>query len=115
MVRVKRGAVARNRRNKTLKLSKGFRGAHSKLFRTANQQVMKALRYSYSGRKQRKRNFRTLWIIKINVACRKLGITYSLFMKMIKNSSIVINRKMLAHLVVIDMPCFVKILSRARK
>ena len=70
MVRVKRGNVARKRRKKILQLAKGYRGAHSRLFRIANQQVMKALRYSYIGRKQKKRFFRKLWITRINVASR---------------------------------------------
>ena len=71
MVRVKRGSVAKARRKKVLKFSKGFKGAHSRLFRTANGQVMKALIFSYSGRKQRKRNFRRLWICRINAAAIK--------------------------------------------
>ena len=77
MVRVKRGNVARKRRKKILNLAKGYRGAHSRLFRVANQQVMKALRYSYVGRKQKKRVFRRLWITRINAASRGNGLTYS--------------------------------------
>ena len=77
MVRVKRGNVARNRRKKILKLAKGFKGAHSRLFRTANQQVMKSLVYSYVGRKRRKRDFKRLWICRVNAASRLQGTTYS--------------------------------------
>ena len=77
MVRIKRGNVARKRRKKILSLASGYRGAHSVLFRVANQQVMKALRYSYVGRKQKKRIFRKLWISRINASARQEGITYS--------------------------------------
>jgi large subunit ribosomal protein L20 len=113
MVRVKRGNVARKRRNKILKLAKGFRGTHSKLFRMANQQVMKALRYSYVGRKRRKRQFRSLWIIRINAAVRQSGINYSSFMSVLKRSNIALNRKMLAQLAVLDLPSFNAILKLA--
>ena len=77
MVRVKRGNVARKRRNKILKFAKGFKGAHSRLFRTANGQVMKALVYSYVGRKRRKQDFKKLWICRVNAAARQEGLTYS--------------------------------------
>jgi large subunit ribosomal protein L20 len=77
MVRVKRGNVARVRRKKIFKLAKGFKGAHSRLFRTANQQVMKALVYSYVGRKRKKRDFKRLWITRINAASRSYGLNYS--------------------------------------
>ena len=87
MVRVKRGNVARKRRNKVLHIAKGFNGAHSKLFRTANQQVMKSLRYAYIGRKQRKRVFRKLWITRINAASTSNGIKYSKFIISYINSS----------------------------
>ena len=113
MVRVKRGNVARKRRNKILKLAKGFRGTHSKLFRMANQQVMKALRYSYVGRKRRKRQFRSLWIIRINAAVRQSGTNYSSFMSILKRSNIALNRKMLAQLAVLDLPSFNAILKLA--
>ena len=79
MARVKRGNVARKRRNKVLKLAKGFRGSHSRLFRVANQQVMKALRYAYRDRRNRKRDFRRLWITRINAASRMHGVSYSRF------------------------------------
>ena len=76
-MRIKRGNVARKRRNKVLKIASGFRGTHSKLFRVANQQVMKALRYGYIGRKRKKREFRSLWITRINAASRLNGVKYS--------------------------------------
>jgi len=111
MVRVKRGNVARNRRNKILKIAKGFRGTHSKLFRMANQQVMKALRYSYVGRKRRKREFRSLWIVRINAAIRETGSSYSSFISKLKKSEIALNRKMLAQLAVLDKDCFTKVVQ----
>lgn len=114
MVRVKRGNVARNRRNKILKIAKGFRGTHSKLFRMANQQVMKALRYAYVGRKRRKREFRSLWIVRINAAVRETGSSYSIFMSKLKKSEIGLNRKMLAQLAVLDKECFTKVLQSVK-
>ena len=111
MVRVKRGNVARNRRNKILKIAKGFRGTHSKLFRMANQQVMKALRYSYVGRKRRKREFRSLWIVRINAAIRETGSSYSSFISKLKKSEVALNRKMLAQLAVLDKDCFTKVVQ----
>ena len=109
MVRVKRGNVARKRRKKILQLAKGYRGAHSRLFRIANQQVMKALRYSYVGRKRRKREFRSLWIVRINAAVRETGLSYSSFISKLKKSEIGLNRKMLAQLAVLDRECFTKV------
>ena len=98
MVRVKRGNVARKRRKKILQLAKGYRGAHSRLFRVANQQVMKALRYSYVGRKQKKRIFRKIWIKRINAASRMNGISYSQLIHKFKKSNIDLNRKMLSQI-----------------
>ena len=109
MPRVKRGNVARKRRKKILKLAKGFRGSHSTLFRTANQQVMKALRYAYRDRKKRKRDFRRLWITRINAACRQHGMSYSKFIGNLKKSNIEINRKMLAQMAVLDPDGFTKV------
>nr|QXM17582.1 ribosomal protein L20 [Chaetoceros pseudocurvisetus] len=106
MVRVKRGNVARKRRKKILQLAKGYRGAHSRLFRVANQQVMKALRYSYVGRKQKKRMFRRIWITRINAASRVNGLTYSRLIHNFKKSNIELNRKMLAQIAVLDTPTF---------
>ena len=88
MVRIKRGNVARKRRKKILQLAKGYRGAHSRLFRVANQQVMKALRYSYVGRKQKKRVFRRLWITRINTMSRMNNISYSKLIHNFKKSNI---------------------------
>jgi len=107
MVRVKRGNVARKRRKKILFLAKGFRGTHSKLFRVANAQVMKALKYAYVGRKEKKRQFRKLWITRINAAARSIENTkYSSFIHKIKKSNIKLNRKMLSQLAILDLPTF---------
>lgn len=115
MARVKRGNVARKRRNKILKLAKGFRGSHSKLFRTANQQVMKALRYAYRDRRNRKRDFRRLWITRINAAARLHDVSYSQLMGQLKNANIEINRKMLAQMAVLDPDGFAKVVDVAGK
>ena len=106
MVRVKRGNVARKRRKKILSLASGYRGAHSILFRVANQQVMKALRYSYIGRKQKKRIFRKIWISRINAASRVNGISYSQLINKFKKSNIDLNRKMLSQIAVLDGSTF---------
>jgi large subunit ribosomal protein L20 len=92
MVRVKRGNVARNRRKKILKFAKGFKGAHSRLFRTANQQVMKALVYAYVGRKRRKRDLRRLWVCRVNAAARTQGLTYSRLKSLLKKNFDIILR-----------------------
>ena len=113
MPRVKRGNVARKRRKKILKLAKGYRGSHSKLFRTANQQVMKALRNSYRDRKKRKRDFRRLWIVRINAAARQHGMSYSQLMGQLKKADVQINRKMLAQLAVVDFEAFGKVVEIA--
>jgi large subunit ribosomal protein L20 len=102
MVRIKRGNVARKSRKKVLNLAKGYRGAHSRLFRVANQQVMKALRYAYVGRKQKKRTFRKIWITRINSASKLNGTTYSKLINSFKKSNISLNRKMLAQIAVLD-------------
>lgn len=114
-MRVKRGNVARKRRNKILKMAKGFRAAHSKLFRTANQQVMKALRSAYRDRKKRKRDFRRLWIVRVNAAARQQGLSYSQFMGKLKQSKIELNRKMLAQLAILDPDGFKKVVEIAAK
>lgn len=111
MVRVKRGNVARKRRNKILKVATGFRGAHSKLFRLANEQVMKALKYAYVGRKRKKREFRSLWIIRINAAARESGTNYSNLISLLKNSDVALNRKMLAQIALLDIETFKKLLT----
>ncbi len=114
MARVKRGNVARKRRNKILKLAKGFRGSHSRLFRVANQQVMKALRNAYRDRRNKKRDFRRLWIARINAAARMQGISYSQLIGKLKKADIQINRKMLAQLAVLDPIGFTKIVDMAK-
>nr|YP_007878251.1 50S ribosomal protein L20 [Calliarthron tuberculosum]AGA63862.1 50S ribosomal protein L20 [Calliarthron tuberculosum] len=111
MVRIKRGNVARRRRKKILKLAKGFRGAHSSLFRVAKQQVFKALKYSYVGRKQKKRNYRRLWITRINAGVRQYNINYSKFIYLLKKSNIGLNRKSLAQLIALDSVAFEKLIS----
>lgn len=111
MVRVKRGNVARKRRKKILSLASGYRGAHSALFRVANQQVMKALRYSYVGRKQKKRIFRRIWISRINAASRLNGITYSQLINKLKKSNIDINRKILSQIAVLDAATFKSLIN----
>ena len=111
MVRIKRGNVARKNRKKILQLAKGFRGSHSRLFRVANQQVMKALRYSYIGRKQKKRNFRRLWIARINAASRINGISYSQLIHKFKKSNIELNRKMLSQIAILDSLTFNELIN----
>lgn len=111
MVRVKRGNVARKRRKKILSLASGYRGTHSVLFRVANQQVMKALRYSYIGRKQKKRIFRRIWISRINAASRLNGMSYSQLIHKIKQSNIDLNRKMLSQIAVLDASTFKSLLK----
>jgi len=113
MVRVKRGNVARKRRNKILKFAKGFNGAHSRLFRTANGQVMKALVYSYVGRKRRKQDFKKLWVCRINAAARQEGSTYSNLRSSLRSSSIILNVKMLAQLAVLDQQTFSYVVQEA--
>ena len=112
MVRVKRGNVSRARRKKILKFAKGFHGAHSRLFRTANQQVMKALVYSYVGRKRRKRDFRKLWLCRVNAAARLEGLTYSKLKSRLKQNSIDLNVKMLAQIALLDRQTFSSIVSQ---
>ena len=111
MVRVKRGNIAKRKRKKVLKMSKGFRGSHSSLFRTANQQVMKALKYAYSGRKQRKRQYRRLWIVRINAALITYNLSYSKFMSLLKESRIALNRKILSQISILDNQTFDKLVS----
>ena len=114
MVRVKRGSVARARRKKVLKFAKGFKGAHSRLFRTANGQVMKALIYSYVGRKRRKQDFKKLWICRVNAAARHEGLSYSSLRHLLKKSSINLNLKMLAQLSVLDKETFSSLIKEVK-
>jgi large subunit ribosomal protein L20 len=113
MTRVKRGNVARKHRNKILKLAKGFRGAHSKLYRIANQQVMKALRNAYRDRKKKKRDFRRLWIARINAAARIHGMSYSKLIGQMKKADIQLNRKMLAQIAILDPASFEQVVKLA--
>ncbi len=102
MARIKGGMNARRKHNKVLKLAKGYRGARSKQYRVAKQSVMRALTSSYAGRKERKRQFRKLWIARINAASRMNGLSYSKFMYGLKQADVDINRKMLAEMAVND-------------
>jgi large subunit ribosomal protein L20 len=115
MSRVKKGSVSQKRHKKILKLAKGFRGAHSKLFRTANQQVMKALRHSYRDRRRKKRDFRRLWIARINAGARQNGISYSQLIGQLKKADIQLNRKMLANLAMLDPEAFAKVVETAKQ
>ena len=111
MTRVKRGNVARKRRKQVLNLTQGFRGSSSKLFRTAQQQSMKALRYSYRDRQQRKRQLTELWIARINAAARDSGMNYSNLRNQLKKSQILLNRKILSQVAIRDPQAFQQLLS----
>ena len=111
MARVKRGVVAHARHKKILKLAKGYKGARSKVYRVAKQAVIKAGQYAYIGRKQRKRQFRSLWITKINAAARLNNMSYSQFMNQLKKADISINRKMLAELAMNNAESFTVIVN----
>ena len=114
MARIKGGMNAKRKHNKVLKLAKGFRGSRSKQYRVAKQSVMRALTESYRGRKERKRQFRELWITRINAACRENNISYSKFMYGLKKSNITLNRKVLAELAVSDANAFKKLAETAK-
>ncbi|SHE83426.1 LSU ribosomal protein L20P [Thermoanaerobacter uzonensis DSM 18761] len=115
MARVKFGKATRRRRKKILKLAKGYFGAKSKLFRVANQAVMKSLMYAYIGRKLRKRDFRKLWITRINAAARAHGISYSRFINGLKKAGIEINRKMLSEMAINDEKAFAELVNIAKQ
>ena len=114
MARVKGAMKTRTRHKKILKLAKGYRGAKSKLYKTANQAVMKSLSYAYRDRKAKKREFRQLWISRISAAARMNGISYSKFMNGLKNNGIEINRKMLAEIAVSDPAAFSSLVERVK-
>ena len=114
MARVKGAMKTRARHKKILKLAKGYRGAKSKLYKTANQAVMKSLSYAYRNRKAKKREFRQLWIARISAAARMNGISYSKFMNGLKNNGIEINRKMLAEIAVSDPAAFSSLVERVK-
>lgn len=115
MARVKFGKVTRKRRKKILRLAKGYFGAKSKLFRVANQAVMKSLMYAYIGRRLRKRDFRKLWITRINAAARSHGISYSRFINGLKKAGIEINRKMLSEMAIYDDRAFAELVNIAKQ
>lgn len=114
MARIKGAVTTRRRHKKILKLAKGYRGAKSKLFRTANQAVMKSLIYSYIGRKHKKRDFRKLWIARINAAARMNNMSYSRFMNGLKKANIEINRKMLSEIAISDPSAFATLIEKAK-
>ncbi|MET3575970.1 50S ribosomal protein L20 [Bhargavaea ullalensis] len=115
MPRVKGGTVTRKRRNRVLKLAKGYYGSKHTLYKTANQQVMKSLQYAYRDRRQKKRDFRKLWIARINAAARLNGLSYSRLMHGLKVAGIDVNRKMLADLAVTDEKAFAQLADAAKK
>ena len=115
MARVKGAMMTRKRRNKILKLAKGYWGAKSKHYKMANQAVMKSLTYAYTGRKLKKRDFRQLWITRINAGAKMNGMNYSTFMNGLKKAGIAINRKMLAELAVNDKAAFTQLVETAKK
>ncbi len=114
MARIKGALNTRKRHKKILKLAKGYRGSKSKLFRIANQAVMKSGVYAYIGRKQKKRNFRQLWIARINAATRANGMSYSQFMNGLKKANINMNRKMLSEIAIADPAAFTKLVEKAK-
>ena len=115
MARVKKGVNAHKRHKKVLKLAKGFYGQKSKVFRAANPAVMRSLRFAYIGRKLRKRDFRKLWITRINAAARANGISYSRLMDGLKKSGMEINRKMLSEIAIHDAEAFKTLCDTAKK
>ncbi len=114
-MRIKRGVNAVKKRRKILKSAKGYFGAKSKLYRTAREQVMKSGQYSYIGRKQKKRDFRALWITRINAGCHANGISYSRFIAGLKKANIALNRKVLADLAVREPEAFANLVETAKK
>jgi len=114
MPRVKRGVTARARHKKVLDMAKGYRGRRKNVYRIAKEAVMKAGQYAYRDRRQRKRQFRTLWIARINAAARELGMTYSVFINGLKKAMIDMDRKVLADLAVFDKPAFARIVEQAK-
>jgi len=115
MARIKGAVTTRKRRKKILKLAKGYWGAKSKLFKMANQAVMKSLTYAYVGRKQKKRDFRRLWIMRINAACKANGMNYSRFMHGLKLSGVNLNRKMLSEIAIHEPEAFTQLIGTAKK
>ena len=114
MARIKGGLNAKKRHNRVLKLAKGYRGARSKQYRVAKQSVMRALTSSYAGRKERKRQFRQLWIARINAAARINGLSYSKFMYGLKQAGVVMNRKVFSDMAINDAEGFAKLAELAK-
>jgi len=115
MARIKRAVNAQKKRRKVLKLAKGYFGAKSKQYRAAKEQVARSLRYAYTGRKLRKREFRRLWIARINAAARLSGMSYSTFIAGLKKLNIEVNRKMLADMAITDAKGFAQLVDMAKK
>jgi large subunit ribosomal protein L20 len=115
MARVKGAMMTRKRRNKTLKLAKGYYGAKSRLFKTAKQAVMKSGQYAYVGRKQKKRDFRRLWITRISAAAKQNGLNYSTLINGLKRAGVGLNRKMLSELAIADPAAFAQLTEQAKK
>jgi large subunit ribosomal protein L20 len=114
MPRVKRGVTARASHKKVLARAKGFRGRRNNVFRIANEAVMRAGQYAYRDRRNKKRDFRSLWIARINAAVREHGMSYSVFMNGLKKAEIVVDRKVLADIAVMDKPAFTKFVEKAK-
>ena len=114
MARVKRAVNAQKKKRKVMKLAKGYFGAKSKQYRASSEQVRRSLRYAYIGRKLRKRDFRSLWITRINAACRAEGVNYSTFMNGLKKSGIELNRKMLSEMAIHDPKSFSALVETAK-
>ena len=114
MARVKGAMMTRKRRKKVLKLAKGYFGGKSRLFRTAKEAVMKSGQYAYIGRKQKKRDFRRLWITRISAGCRANGMNYSTFMNGLKKAGVELNRKMLSEIAIADPKAFSELVEKAK-
>ena len=115
MARIKGATMTRKRRNKTLKLAKGYYGSKSKHFKMAKQQVMNSGNYAFVGRKLKKRDFRSLWITRINAACRAQGVNYSTFMNGLRKAGVELNRKMLSEMAIHDPESFTALIETAKK
>lgn len=115
MARIKGAMMTRKRRKKTLKLAKGYWGGKSRLFKTAKEAVMKSGQYAYIGRKQKKRDFRSLWITRISAGCKMNGMNYSTFMNGLKKAGIVLNRKMLSEIAISDPKAFASLCEKSKK
>ena len=114
MARIKGATMSRKRRNKVMKMAKGYYGSKSSLFKTAKQAVMKSGQYAYVGRKQKKRDFRRLWITRISAACKLNGINYSTFMNGLNKAGITLNRKMLSEIAIADPAAFTALTEKAK-